>query len=334
MDDYTWDSSSPDSTNIYAYRAPAFFELTNVEATGTSIGPFSFTVAEKPKNDLLSSGFEPLSFRYRFSAQRAADHEVFADTSIYDQYASGLFDNATARVYRMVDGQFTEVRRSKVQRYRSSGWANEFLASNSVVAPSQRSAAVRIPGWYAHPHQYYLKVVAVDAQGAESNGSAASIHWERIDDYVSQPSIVLSSVRFPEGQGASSHVGDRESSSIPAPTNFQVSQDATSGLVMLSWDFRNEDMASIEGFRFYRSSWPSEQQEGFSILLAEEELGVGGAGGGGSVGVPILQNDMVFLDHSHTRWSRVSFTSARTYETSAVRWILCAFCAYSCLCIV
>jgi hypothetical protein len=55
--------------NESAYSTPALFSVTSTEATGKRIGPFSFTQGSVPSNDLLSSGFESLSFRYRFQAE-------------------------------------------------------------------------------------------------------------------------------------------------------------------------------------------------------------------------------------------------------------------------
>lgn len=302
-----FDWSSYQSINHSAYAAPALFEVTDLESTGTHIGPFSFTMGETPVNSLLSSGFEPMSFRFRYIAEQDSDHRVFADTSEYDTYINGLYDGGLARVMRMVAGEFVEVRRSRIERFSSSGWHNEFIRSSELLDPLSTEAQIRLAGWYA-PSKYWVKIVAVTADGQESNASTASFDWVNVNDGSAEV-YTLSNTVLPQELQSSRHAGDRFSTIIPSPQNLQISQDLASGLIRFSWDFPIQDTSSIVGFRLYRSSWPSEEQEGFSILLAPSDS---------NESTPILKGDMVFLDHTVRSWSRKNFTSARVHGTPEV----------------
>jgi hypothetical protein len=305
--------------NITAYSAPALFSVSSTEATGKHIGPFSFTQGAVPSNDLLSSGFESLSFRYRFQAETDSDvggNTVFADTSIYDQYINGLFDNGTARIYRVQNNQFTLVRKSKVTRYHSSGWVCDFISPDLLISPSSRQGTFRFPGWYGSPALIWVKIVAVAVDSKnnyvnESTESVTSFSWVSIDD-GSSTVYTTAAGSLPFKLQAKSHSGDHNyftSSHIQPPSGLSASQDSSTGLIQLRWNFPVSSERFIRGFRLYRSSWSSNAQEGFSISLQQG-------------GIAVRKGDLVFIDAVLNSWSRKKYTSVRVQSTPVVTYYI------------
>lgn len=309
MNKFTWDIKHD---NLSAYTTPALFSITANEATGKHIGPFSFTQASTPANDILSSGFESMSFRYRFQAQAGSGGDtVFADTSLYDQYINGLFDNGTARVYRVASNQFGLVRKSKILRYRASGWQYEFLPSDTLLSPSSTQASFRFPGWYGSPAGIWVKIVAVatssdNSKAFESSPVTAFFTWTNLNDGSAPLYSTTSGGALPVSMQPQQHAGDVNgftSSSVAPPTGFTAVQNPSSGLIQLKWNYPTSAVAAIRGFRLYRSSWSSQQQEGFSIALQHD-------------GAPqVLPGDLVFVDTTLRSWSRKQYSSERIHGT-------------------
>lgn len=311
LNNFYWDIHKE---NLSSYTVPALFSITNYATTGKQIGPFSFSIGATPSNDILSSGFESMSFRYRFQAQSDSDglgDRVFADTSIFDQYINGLFDNGTARVYRMVNNQFTLIRQSRIARYHSSGWQPDFLSSDSLLSPSSTQAAFRFPGWYGSPATVWVKIVAVALKNGyanESKPSVAVFNWTNIDDGSNAIYYEANINPLPANMQPIQHAGNTDSftvNTIPQPQGLTARQDPSTGQIQLTWSFPISSIGSIAGFRLYRSSWPSSAQEGYSISLQHD---------GGTF---IRQGDLVFTDTFLNSWSRKKYASERIYGTPA-----------------
>jgi hypothetical protein len=256
-----------------------------------------------------------MSFRYRFQAQAGSGGDtVLADTSLYDQYINGLFDNGTARVYRVVNNQFTMVRKSKIRRYHASGWQSDFLPADTLLSPSSTQASFRFPGWYGSPAGIWVKIVAVTTsmvnnKAFESSPAVVFFTWTNRNDGSAPIYSTASGGALPSNMQPQQHAGDVNgftSSSVSPPTGFTAVQNPTSGLIQLQWVYPAAAVSSIRGFRLYRSSWPSQQQEGFSISLQHD------------LAPPVLAGDLVFVDTTLLSWSRKQYTTVRIYGVPQV----------------
>lgn len=308
-------------SNFTRYSTPALFHVLDVLAIepeasrptltgGSEIGPFSFTVGETPSNSIFSAAFEPMSFRYRFSALPGSSGDiVLADTSIVSQYAGGLFDGAEASVFRLVNGDISVVRVSQVLRDVASGWEHVFLPDEGYLfSPTVREIAMRLPYYHAYPSANWFKVVAMTSDGEESDGPAASL-WLV---YANNGEGVVYDVQSVTVPRPIIHFGF-VSSNVTAPTNLTAHQDLVTGKIVLAWNFDDEAATDagfdIIGFRVYRSDTDPTTHEGWFLELENDG------------GVSILPSDLVFLDHSMRSWSRLKYANKRVFGTEQV--ILC-----------
>ena len=312
---YDWGDVENNHTR---YAAPALFEVLDIPTTAASnalslsgngqIGPFSFTVGESPSNSIFSGAFEPMSFRYRFNAEPPSAGNTFrADTSLVQQYASGLFDNAEVRIFRLVNGVITQIRSSIIARSVATGWEHVFLPDDGgfLFLPTVRQIEMRLPNWHAYPSMNWFKVVALTADGQESNGPHASVHLT----YVNNGDSVVYDVHTTTAGRPVNHYGD-SLSTVTAPSNLTAQQDPTSGKIILSWDF-DAAAASVAGydiigFRFYRSDTDPMEHEGWFLELEDD---------GGSA---ILPNDMAYVYQTLYSWSRIKYSNKRVYGTPKV----------------
>jgi hypothetical protein len=190
---------------------------------------------------------------------------------------------------------------------------SDFIAPDLLISPSSRQGTFRLPGWYGSPALIWVKIVAVVVDSNlnylnESTESITSFNWVNVDDGSSAFYTTAAGGSLPSKLQSITHSGDHNyftSPRIISPSGLIANQDSTTGLIQLQWNFPVSSERLIRGFRFYRSSWPSVAQEGFSISLQPG-------------GVAVRKGDLVFIDAALYSWSRKKYTSLRVQSTPTV----------------
>lgn len=284
------------------WSAPADFEITT-EITNPNPGPFTATMGDGPVNSWIDGGaFEPLVFRRKYVALEDSPNQIIVNrTEIdgYNSYRDAFLDGATVRVYRVVDGVFTKIRTDVVPSggYRCSGWNTpNGRGGDELVAPGTTQFQDHFAGWYRPDVPYYYTVRAVDQNGNESTDSNV-VNVTRPDKTGTAGSNNVISFDPP---GSPS-----ETNAPSAPANLNVTVDAGTGIVTLTWDAVSDP--DLAGYRVYIADSPPAQHRGFGIDLATVPA---------DPDQHIRAGDMVFLELKRYTWSRNRYLSNRVWGTS------------------
>ncbi len=164
------ETDSPPVPTGFAAR-PAIFTVTT-DIVNTDVQPFTVTgtsFGDNLKRD-GKGGFEPLSFRGQYIADRDSPDRIYAGAGAgigrYDSYASGILDGAGIRVYRIVDGRLKLVRTDRVTE--GGSIIEEWNSAGKVIPPLTLSATYKWDDWTRPNARRWFSVVAINTDGVRS----------------------------------------------------------------------------------------------------------------------------------------------------------------------
>ncbi|MGF1482885.1 MAG: hypothetical protein ACFBZ8_00810 [Opitutales bacterium] len=273
------------------FNKPAHFVVTT-DVVNEDVPAFTATIGSFG-NTLLKNGgaFEPVNFRNRYFATRDSEDRIHANNiSGFDTYREGFLDGAEVRVYRIVDGKMTIVRRDRIAEggFAASDWRGN---TNRLVSAGKTEFVWKWAGITRPDVPYYFAVQAVDTAGN-----------------VSEPSNHVSFMR-PDvvgGQGSATKPFKAQrntSDSTPpaAPTNLtgEIQED---GSLKLTWEASAAD--DLAGYAIRYSDYDPENHRGEYMQLE---------GKAASEDENIRKGDMIFVAKKFYDGSRKKYHSNRVW---------------------
>lgn len=240
---------------------PAHFRVTT-NVVQAAVAPFSATVGGMG-NSLWNCSFEPAEFRTRFFAGGDAPDRVLvstADLTGYDTLREGFYDGASVRVYRVVSGRITLVRRDTVPPGGSlmSGW-QPVTPAGSLIAPGAGRGVYRFEDWN-RPAAYWFTLTSVDRAGRESAvAPAVEIVRSATGRVTGQDDFVTAGFTPPATPPPAG-------APPPPPHGFAARLDPATGTVVLEW--QPAPTGSVAGYRLYLSDYPPAAQKGYALRLS------------------------------------------------------------------
>jgi hypothetical protein len=288
-----------------AWDREARFSVSSI-VVNENPGPWTATMGEGPANSLIYGGaFEPIVLRRKWHALADSANEVVvrrADIEGYDSWRDGLFDGATVRIYRIVNGNFVKVREDTIANHFASDWIlPEGFRENEVLAPSATQATLNFPGWYRHDDDYWFKVVAVDEQGNESADSEyVQLRWNGwLEEQGRMTNEVVS---------FSAPATPTEVEAPGSPAGFSGSYDPQSGLMTFRWNA--VPAADLAGYRLYMCDREPSTLNGFHLFLSESPA---------DTNLHVRAGDILFMEKTMMHFDREVYLSNRLYGTHVAR---------------
>lgn len=162
------------------YNAPADVTI-NQQIVASNPGAFSASSAYN-FNNFVVGAFEPLIFRTKILAVDGTDkNTLLAGDNVLDEYDTwrdGLLDNASVRVYRVMNGSFVLVRNDTIARYRCSGWSG--LLNGIVPVKATTAAKIVMEAWYRPNTTTYIGVRAVDVNVRMCNTTCVRVGFANV----------------------------------------------------------------------------------------------------------------------------------------------------------
>ena len=279
------------------YKAPAEFTITTTVAFPNP-GGWTATTESPPVENLLTGGeYEGFNFRHRVYANADATNAIPLsryESSGFDSRREGFFDGATARVYRIDNGKFVNVRTDKVARHRASGWNP--VREDKLVPVGQYTYQWRFDNYNAPDAPYYFAVVAVAPDGTWSKPSN-TVEMKRPEKCEGKPvNEGLVNFTWPK-EGPGTATGTPPAS----PSNLTASV-APDGVITFSWTGIQD--AGAAGYLLLISDYPPRNHNGYGLDLA------------GTATKPeqrIRKGDLVFLDLRRLEFSRKKYAANRVW---------------------
>ena len=280
-----------------SYRTPADFTITPIVAAPNP-GGWSCTTERPPVENFLTGGeYEGFNFRTRFLADADAENAIplsWADATGWDTIREGFYDGATARVYRIKDGKFVNVRTGKVAKHRASGWG--VTVGDKLVPPGHHNFEWNFENYNSPDAPYYFAVVAVGKDGTWSVPSNA-IELKRPETCESKASNEgLEAFKWP-----ATGFGTAKGPVPPTPANFKIAGEKD-GVFTFSWDEVSDP--GIAGYLVLISDYAPDAHRGYGFDLDGKASGPD---------QQIKKGDMVFIDHRLMDFSRRKHTSNRVW---------------------
>jgi hypothetical protein len=279
------------------WRRPAEFEVTPV-VVNANPGAWSGVMVEGPANSWIKGGaFEPMVLRRKWMAQGDAPNELILHRSDIDGWNSlrdGLYEGATVRVYRVVNGAFRKVRTDTIAHHYSSGWYPiGQTGDRKLLPPDQSTCEAHLDRWYRKNSDYYFKLVAVDAEGNESaDSNIVSIRWQPAKGKAARADNPLVDFKAPEAPATTN---------APAsPRNLQGTFDPETALMHFTWEAVNDP--DRVGYRLYYADRDPAQLTGFHLLLSRTPE---------DPDKHIRAGDMIFMEMELTEWDKRRYLSGR-----------------------
>ena len=276
------------------YDAPAQFVVTT-DIVNADVPAFTATIGAFGNSFVRSGGgFEPPIVRTRYEAIEDSPDRIVVGPRIahYDTLREGFLDGGTARVYRIVDGEFVLVREEAIPEggFHCSGW---LAVTGRLVAPATTRYVFKWDGWNRADVPDYFTVKAVDKNGNES-GPANAVQATRPEELKGKPQNNLINFKPPRNPS--------EADAPPAPRNLKGKLQAD-GTFLLTWDaVQAPDLA---GYRVCRSNYAPEDQKGFYIQLATKRT---------EPAMHIKAGDFIIVDKKFYSYSRNDHCSNRVWD--------------------
>ncbi|MCC6580779.1 MAG: hypothetical protein IT440_10080 [Phycisphaeraceae bacterium] len=289
---------------------PAEFEVTP-EVVAADPGPYAATLGRGMANTWLNGGaFEPLTFRRMFHVQGDSPDEMIVGKSSIDGYnvwRGGLWTGARARVYRIRDGKFALVRTDTVARHDASGWtAAPGFSPTLLSSPSATTTQIRLPSFWRRGVSNWFCVVAVDAQGRQSQPSnVLELPVPPVPEKDADPvqsKVALKLRRPADEDGAAAR-------DIASPAHVQAKVDANTGIITFTWDA--SPGPKLAGYLVLVSDDAPAQQRGFHLVLSQRPT---------DPAQQLKTGDLVFLDKEYRRWDPDQRCANRIHNIREYSW--------------
>jgi hypothetical protein len=297
----TDEATSLDASNMF--HTPAHVRVLP-EVIATDPGAYTFTAADGPVNRIMNINFEPFNLRTKFHAEGdSADEIILSDNVIasYNSYASGYWNGATVRVYRIVDGKLVEVRIGKVRESIVEQWVGVAgLRSSELIKPNVNEAEVGIDSWSRRGVAKYYAVMAVDKDGrvSEESNIVKVVYPLDLPKNIDKSSLKKNqSIRFRSPR-------EIKDGDIPeAPSSLTANYNEATDQVELKWI--KSPTTNIVGYRIKSADLEPSKMRGNHIYLEQSPE---------DNNLHIHKGDLVFVDKQVREWDRSKLLSNRIYE--------------------
>ncbi len=275
---------------------PARFRIT-ADVVNPGLEPFTVTAGAFGNSFLRTAGgFEPVVYRNSLDAKENSADRVICGPHLafYDTLGQGFLDGATVRVYRIIDGKMTIVRRDSVPSggFNVKGWHG----STKKIVPAGTTTYTWSWNDYNRPDaMYYFAVGAVDRSGNVSTVSNAVGVERPAKVGKGRPSVTVpfKAPRRPK---------DTEAPSAPTGLKGKLVGDGT---YKLTWNpVLDEDLA---GYVVFHSDYDPETHTGFYLQLAGKPA---------NEREHIKAGDRVIVSKTFSTYSRNRMASHRVWGAS------------------
>jgi len=276
---------------------PARFRI-SADVVNAGVEPFTVTAGAFGNSFLRSAGgFEPVVYRTSLDARSDSPDRVDAGPRLayYDTLAGGFLDGASVRVYRVIGGKMTLVRRDAVPAggFVVSGWQG---STNKLVPAGTTRFRWKWADYNRPGVTYYFAVAAVDRSGnASAMSNAVGVTRPRDVGKAATPNeqIAFRAPRRP-----------KDTKPPAAPTGLR-GELAGDGTYALTWNpVLDEDLA---GYAVYHSDYDPKTHKGYYLQLA---------GRPASPREHVRAGDRVLVSKTFYTYSRKKWASYRVWGAS------------------